>query len=252
MLAFTRSNALRQTVQQARSPAVSALFPRAFTGSAPRLEVKGDVIGIDLGTTNSCVSIMEGKTPRVIENAEGARTTPSVVGILAGDEPPLVGAAARRQAVTNPENTLYGTKRLIGRKFEDAGVSEVQKCVSFNIVKADNGDAWVEAQGKKMSPSQVGSMVLTKMKETAEGFLGRKVGQAVVTVPAYFNDSQRQATKDAGKIAGIDILRIINEPTAAALAYGMDKADGKVITVSTLVAALSTCRFLRSLAVCSR
>jgi molecular chaperone DnaK len=136
--------------------------------------------------------------------------------------------------VTNPENTLYGTKRLIGRKFEDAGVSEVQKCVSFNIVKADNGDAWVEAQGKKMSPSQVGSMVLTKMKETAEGFLGRKVGQAVVTVPAYFNDSQRQATKDAGKIAGIDILRIINEPTAAALAYGMDKADGKVITVFDL------------------
>lgn len=236
MLRVSRSaGALTRAALQARSiPSSSSLLPRAFTGSAARYEAQGDVIGIDLGTTNSCVSIMEGKTPRVIENAEGARTTPSVVGILPDDEPPLVGMPARRQAVTNPENTLYATKRLIGRKFEDPGVSTVQGLVSYEIVKADNGDAWVQAEGKKMSPSQVGSMVLGKMKETAEGFLGRSVGQAVVTVPAYFNDSQRQATKDAGKIAGLDILRIINEPTAAALAYGMDKADGKVITVFDL------------------
>ncbi|KAJ0400406.1 hypothetical protein P43SY_001684 [Pythium insidiosum] len=193
-----------------------------------------EVIGIDLGTTNSCVAVMEGKTPRVIENAEGARTTPSVVAILDNDER-LVGMPAKRQAVTNPDNTLYAVKRLIGRKFSDKETQEVSKVVSYKIVAGPNGkDAWVEAKGKKYSPSQIGSMVLTKMKETADSFLGKSVTQAVVTVPAYFNDSQRQATKDAGKIAGLDVLRIINEPTAAALAYGLDKADGKVIAVFDL------------------
>eukprot|EP00538_Stauroneis_constricta_P008784 CAMPEP_0119554518 /NCGR_PEP_ID=MMETSP1352-20130426/6994_1 /TAXON_ID=265584 /ORGANISM="Stauroneis constricta, Strain CCMP1120" /LENGTH=685 /DNA_ID=CAMNT_0007601125 /DNA_START=99 /DNA_END=2156 /DNA_ORIENTATION=+ len=194
----------------------------------------GDVIGIDLGTTNSCVSIMEGRNARVIENSEGARTTPSVVAFTADGER-LVGMAARRQAVTNPENTLYAVKRLIGRRFQDAEVKSISNLVPYKIVKADhNDDAWVEAQGTKYSPSQIGSMVLGKMKETAEGFLGRDVTKAVVTVPAYFNDSQRQATKDAGKIAGLDVLRIINEPTAASLAYGMDKADGKTIVVFDL------------------
>jgi len=177
---------------------------------------------------------MEGKNPRVIENSEGARTTPSVVAFSADGER-LVGMVAKRQAVTNPLNTLYATKRLIGRKFGDKEVSEVQKLVPYEICKADNSsDAWVSANGQKFSPSQVGSMVLTKMKETAEGFLGRGVSKAVVTVPAYFNDSQRQATKDAGKIAGLDVLRIINEPTAAALAYGQDKGDGKLIAVFDL------------------
>merc|ERR1719162_1348501 len=194
---------------------------------------QGDVVGIDLGTTNSCVAIMEGKAPRVIENAEGARTTPSVVAIQ-DDGEQLVGMPARRQAVTNPANTLYATKRLIGRQFKDKAVSTVQGLVSYDIVAADNGDAWVRADGNDYSPSQVGSMVLTKMKETSEGFLGRPVGQAVVTVPAYFNDSQRQATKDAGRIAGLEVLRIINEPTAAALAYGLDKGDGEVIAVFDL------------------
>ncbi|GAX09820.1 molecular chaperone DnaK [Fistulifera solaris] len=194
----------------------------------------GDVIGIDLGTTNSCVAIMEGRNPRVIENSEGARTTPSVVAFTNNNER-LVGMAARRQAVTNPENTLYAVKRLIGRRFEDKEVKNIAGLVPYKIVKSDNNeDAWVEAQGKKYSPSQIGSMVLTKMKETAEGFLGRTVTKAVVTVPAYFNDSQRQATKDAGKIAGLDVLRIINEPTAASLAYGLDKADGKTIVVFDL------------------
>jgi len=196
----------------------------------------GDIIGIDLGTTNSCVAIMEGSKPRVIENAEGARTTPSVVAFTE-DGQILVGLAAKRQAVTNPENTLYATKRLIGRRFTDNEVNQVKKLVSYKIVKADGrDDAWVEAGGKKLSPSQVGSMVLQKMKESAENFLGRKVSQAVITVPAYFNDSQRQATKDAGKIAGLEVKRIINEPTAAALAYGMDSADknGKVIGVFDL------------------
>tara|TARA_B110000208_G_scaffold106332_1_gene131871 strand:+ start:468 stop:2462 length:1995 start_codon:yes stop_codon:yes gene_type:complete len=192
----------------------------------------GEVIGIDLGTTNSCVAVMEGAKPKVIENAEGARTTPSVVA-LTGDER-LVGMPAKRQAVTNPENTLYAVKRLIGRTFDDKATQEIQKLVPYNIVKGKSGDAWVEAHGEKLSPSQVGSMVLGKMKETAEERLGYPVSQAVVTVPAYFNDSQRQATKDAGKIAGLDVLRIINEPTAAALAYGMDKADGKVIAVFDL------------------
>jgi len=176
------------------------------------------------------VAIMEGKNARVIENAEGARTTPSVVAIQE-DGTRLVGMPARRQAVTNPENTMYATKRLIGRKFGTPEVKTIQDSVSYEVVKGDNGDAWVTCRGEKMSPSQVGSMVLTKMKETANGFLGRDVTQAVVTVPAYFNDSQRQATKDAGRIAGLDVLRIINEPTAAALAFGMDKADGKVIAV---------------------
>jgi len=194
----------------------------------------GDVIGIDLGTTNSCVAIMEGRNARVIENSEGARTTPSVVAIT-DDSTRLVGMAAKRQAVTNPENTFYAVKRLIGRSFSDKEVKDIQGLVPYNIVKSDNNDdAWVEARGKKFSPSQIGSMVLGKMKETAEGFLGRDVTKAVVTVPAYFNDSQRQATKDAGKIAGLDVLRIINEPTAAALAYGMDKADGKTIAVFDL------------------
>jgi len=195
----------------------------------------GDVIGIDLGTTNSCVAIMEGRNPRVIENSEGARTTPSVVAFTEGDNERLVGMAARRQAVTNPTNTLYAVKRLIGRRFEDPEVKNIQNHVPYKIVKSDNSDdAWVEARGTKYSPSQIGSMVLGKMKETAEGFLGRSVSKAVITVPAYFNDSQRQATKDAGKIAGLDVLRIINEPTAASLAYGMDKADGKTIVVFDL------------------
>lgn len=199
-----------------------------------RSTAAGDIIGIDLGTTNSCVAIMEGKTPRVIENAEGARTTPSIVAFTKDGER-LVGLAAKRQAVTNPTNTLAAVKRLIGRSFNDPLVKEVQKIVPYKLVKADGSDdCWVEAQGKKYSPSQVGSMVLGKMKETAEGFLGRPVGKAVITVPAYFNDNQRQATKDAGKIAGLEVMRIINEPTAAALAYGLDKADGKTIAVFDL------------------
>jgi len=194
----------------------------------------GDIIGIDLGTTNSCVSIMEGKTPRVIENAEGVRTTPSVVAFNKDGER-LVGLAAKRQAVTNPTNTLYAVKRLIGRSFQDPLVKQIQKLVPYKLVKSDaNDDCWVESQGKKYSPSQIGSMVLLKMKETAESFLGRPISKAVITVPAYFNDMQRQATKDAGKIAGLDVLRIINEPTAAALAYGLDKADGKTIAVFDL------------------
>ena len=209
---------------------------RHFTRSAGvRAADMGDIIGIDLGTTNSCVAIMEGKTARVIENAEGARTTPSVVAFTKdGDR--LVGLAARRQAVTNPENTLFAVKRLIGRSFNDKLVKELQKNVPYKLVKANGSDdCWVEAQGEKYSPSQIGSMVLSKMKETAEGFLGRPVGKAVITVPAYFNDSQRQATKDAGRIAGLEVMRIINEPTAAALAYGMEKAgDGKTIAVFDL------------------
>jgi len=195
--------------------------------------VKGHVIGIDLGTTNSCVSAMEGKTPKVLENAEGARTTPSVVAFTPDGER-LVGMPAKRQAVTNAANTLYATKRLIGRRFGDAEVKKDMKTSSYKIVKASNGDAWVEAQGKMYSPSQVGAFVLMKMKETAENYLGSSVKNAVVTVPAYFNDSQRQATKDAGQIAGLNVLRVINEPTAAALAYGLDKSDDKVIAVYDL------------------
>lgn len=191
------------------------------------------VIGIDLGTTNSCVSVMDGKEPKVIENSEGARTTPSMVA-FSDDGERLVGQPAKRQAVTNPQNTLFAVKRLIGRRFSDPTVEKDKKLVPYNIVKADNGDAWVEANGDKYSPSQVSAMVLQKMKETAEAFLGEKVEQAVITVPAYFNDAQRQATKDAGKIAGLEVLRIINEPTAAALAYGLDKNDGKTIAVYDL------------------
>ncbi|MEP1208550.1 MAG: molecular chaperone DnaK [Rhizobiaceae bacterium] len=191
------------------------------------------VIGIDLGTTNSCVSVMDGKNPKVIENAEGARTTPSMVA-FSDDGERLVGQPAKRQAVTNPTNTLFAVKRLIGRRFDDPTVAKDQKLVPFEIVKADNGDAWVVSSGEKYSPSQVSAFILQKMKETAESYLGETVTQAVITVPAYFNDAQRQATKDAGKIAGLEVLRIINEPTAAALAYGLDKNDGKTIAVYDL------------------
>jgi molecular chaperone DnaK len=191
------------------------------------------VIGIDLGTTNSCVAVMEGKDVRVIDNAEGARTTPSMVAFSESGER-LVGQSAKRQAVTNPSNTLYAVKRLIGRRFDDSFVAKDKGLVPYNIVKGDNGDAWVEAKGQKYSPSQISSYILTKMKETAEAYLGEPVTQAVITVPAYFNDAQRQATKDAGRIAGLEVLRIINEPTAAALAYGMDKKNAGTIAVYDL------------------
>ena len=192
----------------------------------------GKVIGIDLGTTNSCVAIMDGSQPRVIENAEGARTTPSIVAFT--DSERLVGQPAKRQAVTNPENTIFAVKRLIGRRLGDAEVEKDKKLVPYKIIDGGNGDAWVEAGGEKYSPSQVSAFILQKMKETAESYLGEKVEQAVITVPAYFNDAQRQATKDAGKIAGLEVLRIINEPTAAALAYGLDKKETKTIAVYDL------------------
>jgi molecular chaperone DnaK len=191
------------------------------------------VIGIDLGTTNSCVAVMEGKDVRVIENSEGARTTPSMVAFSESGER-LVGQSAKRQAVTNPSNTLYAVKRLIGRRFDDATVAKDKDLVPYTIVRGDNGDAWVECKGQKYSPSQISSYILTKMKETAEAYLGETVTQAVITVPAYFNDAQRQATKDAGRIAGLEVLRIINEPTAAALAYGMDKKNAGTIAVYDL------------------
>ena len=193
----------------------------------------GKVIGIDLGTTNSCVAVMEGTTPKVIENSEGARTTPSIVAIT-DDGERLVGQPAKRQAVTNPERTFFAIKRLIGRTFDDPMTQKDLKLVPYTIKKASSGDAWVEADGKDYSPSQISAFTLIKMKETAEAYLGQKVDQAVITVPAYFNDAQRQATKDAGKIAGLEVLRIINEPTAAALAYGLDKNDGKTIAVYDL------------------
>ncbi len=194
----------------------------------------GTIIGIDLGTTNSCVAVMEGDKPRVIENSEGDRTTPSIVAFSDDDEV-VVGQPAKRQAVTNPKNTLYGVKRLIGRRYEEDAVQKDIDLVPYNIIKADNGDAWVEAAGKKMAPPEVAARVLMKMKATAEEYLGTEVSEAVITVPAYFNDSQRQATKDAGRIAGLDVKRIINEPTAAALAYGMDKQRGnKTIAVYDL------------------
>src|SRR5580765_1127867 len=193
----------------------------------------GKVIGIDLGTTNSCVAIMEGKTPRVIENAEGMRTTPSIVAFT-DDGERLVGQPAKRQAVTNPEKTIFAVKRLIGRRYDDPMVEKDKKLVPYKISKAGNGDAWVEADGKTYSPSQISAFTLQKMKETAEAYLGQKVEQAVITVPAYFNDAQRQATKDAGKIAGLEVLRIINEPTAAALAYGLDKQKTGTIAVYDL------------------
>jgi molecular chaperone DnaK len=193
----------------------------------------GKVIGIDLGTTNSCVAVMEGKTPRVIENAEGMRTTPSIVAFTEDSER-LVGQPAKRQAVTNPERTFFAVKRLIGRRYDDPMVEKDKKLVPYKIVRASNGDAWVEADGKTYSPSQISAFILQKMKETAEAHLGQKVEQAVITVPAYFNDAQRQATKDAGKIAGLEVLRIINEPTAAALAYGLDKQKTGTIAVYDL------------------
>src|ERR1700709_588067 len=197
------------------------------------MRTMGKVIGIDLGTTNSCVAVMDGKTPKVIENAEGMRTTPSIVA-FSDDGERLVGQPAKRQAVTNPERTIFAVKRLIGRRYDDPMVEKDKKLVPYKISKAGNGDAWVEADGKTYSPSQVSAFILQKMKETAEAHLGQKVDQAVITVPAYFNDAQRQATKDAGKIAGLEVLRIINEPTAAALAYGLDKAKAGIIAVYDL------------------
>jgi molecular chaperone DnaK len=191
------------------------------------------VIGIDLGTTNSCVAVMDGKTPKVIENSEGGRTTPSIVAFTADGER-LIGQPAKRQAVTNPKRTIFAVKRLIGRRYDDPMVEKDKKLVPYPIVRGDNGDAWVEIDGKKYSPSQISAFILQKMKETAEAYLGEKVEKAVITVPAYFNDAQRQATKDAGKIAGLEVLRIINEPTAAALAYGMEKKEGKTIAVYDL------------------
>ncbi|PLX54633.1 MAG: molecular chaperone DnaK, partial [Chromatiales bacterium] len=185
----------------------------------------GKIIGIDLGTTNSCVAIIDGDKPKVVENSEGDRTTPSIVAFTKDDEV-LVGQAAKRQAVTNPTNTLFAVKRLIGRRFDDEVVQKDIEMVPYDIVKADNGDAWVTANGKKMAPPEVSARVLMKMKKTAEDYLGEEIKEAVITVPAYFNDSQRQATKDAGRIAGLEVKRIINEPTAAALAYGLDKQRG--------------------------
>ncbi|MFL5231580.1 MAG: Hsp70 family protein, partial [Microvirga sp.] len=190
----------------------------------------GKVIGIDLGTTNSCVAVMEGATPKVIENAEGARTTPSIVAFTDEGER-LVGQPAKRQAVTNPERTFFAIKRLIGRTFDDPMTKKDMGLVPYKIIKGPNNDAWVEADGKQYSPSQISAFILQKMKETAEAHLGQPVTQAVITVPAYFNDAQRQATKDAGKIAGLEVMRIINEPTAAALAYGLDKKKDETIAV---------------------
>ncbi|GKT92865.1 hsp70-like protein [Colletotrichum tofieldiae] len=215
----------------ARQPFASK-FAR-YESTATDGKVTGSVIGIDLGTTNSAVAIMEGKVPKIIENAEGARTTPSVVA-FAPDGERLVGVAAKRQAVVNPENTLFATKRLIGRKFTDAEVQRDIKEVPYKIVQHSNGDAWVSARDQKYSPSQIGGFVLNKMKETAEAYLSKPVKNAVVTVPAYFNDSQRQATKDAGQIAGLNVLRVVNEPTAAALAYGLEKEDDRIIAVYDL------------------
>ena len=191
------------------------------------------VIGIDLGTTNSCVAIMEGAQAKVLENAEGARTTPSVVA-FSDNEERLIGQPAKRQAVTNPENTIFAVKRLIGRNFEDSTVKKDIQTAPFKIINSEKGDAWIEAKGQKYSPSQISAFVLQKMKETAEKYLGQEVSKAVITVPAYFNDAQRQATKDAGKIAGLEVLRIINEPTAASLAYGLDKKANKKIAVYDL------------------
>ena len=207
------------------------------------------VIGIDLGTTNSCVAVMEGSQPKIIENTEGARTTPSMVAFSDSGER-LVGQAAKRQAVTNPEQTLFAIKRLIGRRHSDPMVAKDKKMVPFNIVEGKNGDAWVEAHGEKYSPSQISAYIIQKMKETAEQYLGEPVTQAVITVPAYFNDSQRQATKDAGKIAGLEVLRIINEPTAAALAYGLDKEGARTIAVYDLGG--GTFDIWRSTTTCSR
>ncbi|KAI1631952.1 hsp70-like protein [Biscogniauxia mediterranea] len=236
MLASRFSRALPRAA--ATAPRWAAPLRKPLGASFARYEstegkVQGAVIGIDLGTTNSAVAIMEGKVPRIIENSEGARTTPSVVAFAADGER-LVGVAAKRQAVVNPENTLFATKRLIGRKFTDPEVQRDIKEVPYKIIQHTNGDAWVEARGQKYSPSQIGGFVLNKMKETAEAYLGRPVKNAVVTVPAYFNDSQRQATKDAGQIAGLNVLRVVNEPTAAALAYGLEKEADRVVAVYDL------------------
>merc|ERR1719365_535885 len=242
MLSVARSasksliNSSRQfsSLQAKVSPLQAATVAHKYEVRYKSDGVKGAVIGVDLGTTNSCVAVMEGKAAKVIENAEGARTTPSVVA-FGSDGEKLVGMPAKRQAVTNSENTFYATKRLIGRRFDDKEIQKEMKLISYKIVKSSNGDAWVKSSdGKVYSPSQMGAYVLTKMKETAEGYLGTTAKNAVVTVPAYFNDSQRQATKDAGQIAGLNVLRVINEPTAAALAYGMDKSDDKVIAVFDL------------------
>ncbi|KAJ5242926.1 heat shock protein SSC1 mitochondrial precursor [Penicillium citrinum] len=236
MFASRISRALPRATLAARAPTPripSTAFRRWNSTEGGEEKVKGQVIGIDLGTTNSAVAVMEGKSPKIIENAEGARTTPSVVG-FAEDGERLVGVAAKRQAVVNPENTLFATKRLIGRKFTDAEVQRDIKEVPYKIVQHTNGDAWVEARGQKYSPSQIGGFVLNKMKETAEAYLSKPVKNAVVTVPAYFNDSQRQATKDAGQIAGLNVLRVVNEPTAAALAYGMEKETDRVVAVYDL------------------
>ena len=193
----------------------------------------GPVIGIDLGTTNSAVAVMEGKVPKIIENSEGGRTTPSIVAFTKEGER-LVGIPAKRQAVVNPENTLFATKRLIGRRFEDKEVQRDLSQVPYKIVKHSNGDAWIEARGKSYTPQQIGGFILNKMKETAEAYMNKPVNNAVVTCPAYFNDAQRQATKDAGKIVGLNVLRVVNEPTAAALAYGLEKNDGQVVAVFDL------------------
>jgi len=219
-------------VKNALSSKVMRTTPRMFQRFESS-KVKGQVIGIDLGTTNSCVAVMDGKNPRVIENAEGARTTPSVVAFSKEGEL-MVGQPAKRQAVVNPENTLFATKRLIGRRFDDKAIAKDMESVPYKIIKHKNGDAWVQAHDKQYSPAQIGGFVLMKMKETAEGFLGKTVKNAVVTVPAYFNDAQRQATKDAGSIAGLNVLRVINEPTAAALAYGLDKNGDRVVAVYDL------------------
>jgi molecular chaperone DnaK len=191
------------------------------------------VIGIDLGTTNSCVAILEGGDPNVLANSEGSRTTPSVVAFTDSGER-LAGQIARRQAITNPENTIFAVKRLIGRRFDDPMVQRATKVLPYKVVRNDNGDAWVEIRGKQYSPAEISAFILQKMKQTAEDYLGEKVTEAVITVPAYFNDSQRQATKDAGRIAGLNVLRIINEPTAASLAYGLDKKKDEKIAVFDL------------------
>jgi len=209
----------------------AAMGPHRFASPERDLNM-AKVIGIDLGTTNSCVAIMDGSQPRVIENAEGARTTPSIVAFT--DDERLVGQPAKRQAVTNPENTIFGIKRLVGRRNDDKHLAKDKKNLPFNVVDGGNGDAWIEAKGEKYSPAQISAVILQKMKETAESYLGEEVSQAVITVPAYFNDAQRQATKDAGKIAGLEVLRIINEPTAAALAYGLDKKETQTIAVYDL------------------
>nr|GMD85886.1 heat shock 70 kDa protein, mitochondrial [Ipomoea batatas]GMD92800.1 heat shock 70 kDa protein, mitochondrial [Ipomoea batatas]GME08204.1 heat shock 70 kDa protein, mitochondrial [Ipomoea batatas] len=226
----TSSEKTGQFTANSKSPWASSLSAPRWTGLARPFSTRSSghhIIGIDLGTTNSCVAVMEGKTPKVIENSEGSRTTPSVVAFNQKGEL-LVGTPAKRQAVTNPTNTVFGTKRLIGRRYDDPQTEKEMKMVPYKIVKAPNGDAWVEANQQKYSPSQIGAFVLTKMKETAEAYLGKPVSEAVITVPAYFNDAQRQATKDAGRIAGLNVSRIINEPTAAALSYGMNNKEGLV------------------------